>query len=584
MTGSSTKVLRVAIGQVNLTVGDLDGNTARILECIDGARDLSADIVILPELAITGYPPEDLLLKAGFVQKNLACLDRIVEHTLEITAVVGFVDGDGSLFNAAAVISNGKLMGVQRKVHLPNYGVFDEERYFEPGNENKVYLQDGVVFGVEVCEDSWHVDGPHRAQALVGEAEIILTINSSPFHAEKWQSREDMLAKRAQENCCYFVYGNLVGGQDELVFDGHSMTFGPDGRVICRGPAFGEDLVTVDLDMREVSRRRQAASWYGEAKESTALSGVRVDRVEIPSLRRENERPELPPCLTEAPSKLSEIYGALALGTRDYVRKNGFERVVLGVSGGIDSALTAVVAADGLGAGSVVGVVMPSEFSSEATQSDAVQLCEKLGIQHHVIPIQQTFESYLGMLADVFEGTKTGVAEENIQARIRGNVLMALSNKFGWLVLTTGNKSEVAVGYSTLYGDMAGGLNVLKDVPKTMVYDLAGYRNSISEVIPQSIIERPPSAELRPDQRDVDSLPPYEVLDPIIHAYVEEDKSISDIVRMGFEPETVQKVAQMIDRNEYKRRQSPPGIKITPKAFGRDRRLPITNRYREEIS
>ena len=574
------KQLRIAVAQINTTVGDLDENTAKIIGYIGRAKQAGADIVTFPELAITGYPPEDLLLKNGFVQRNIECLHQIIPATKGITAAVGFVDLQDDIYNAAAVISDGRLMGVHHKVHLPNYGVFDEQRYFRTGRETRVFELDGIVFGVEVCEDSWYADGPHRQQALLGDAQLVLVVNSSPFHAGKWQFREEMIATRASDNCCFFVYGNLVGGQDELVFDGHSMVFGPDGRVICRAPAFEESLLVVDMDIDEVVHERVAQTRFRLEKEQIEADGKCIETINIPPIPG-GPKPELPPCLTKAPERLEEIYKALVLGTRDYVDKNGFQRVELGMSGGIDSALTAVIAADALGKDRVVAVVMPSQFSSEATQSDAVKLAESLGIQRYWIPIQQIHQAYLDTLKEAFADTQEGVAEENLQARARGNILMALSNKFGWLVLTTGNKSEIAVGYSTLYGDMAGGFNVLKDVPKTLVYELADYRNSIGRVIPESIIQRAPSAELRPDQKDVDTLPPYEILDPILHAYVEQDKSVMEIVALGFDRALVERVVRMIDRNEYKRRQSPPGIKITPKAFGKDRRLPITNKYRE---
>ncbi len=598
--------VRIAIAQIDTTVGDLDGNTLEIIDYIGRAKDAGADIVTFPELSITGYPPEDLLLKNGFVRRNMECLDRVIEASKGIISVVGFVEQDDGLFNSAAIISDGELMGVHRKVHLPNYGVFDEERYFKTGSDLKVFEACGTVFGVEICEDSWFPDGPHRYQALLGDAEIILVINSSPFHAGKWKFREEMLATRASDNICFFVYGNLIGGQDELVFDGHSMVFGPDGRIICRGPSCEESLVLVDLDPTEVRHQRRANARLRQDKVFSCTGDVTVERVQIPPhpnavgaclvppdtqvqaaqgtpLQRSGgaERPALPSCLTEPPGRLEEIYKALILGTRDYVEKNGFRRVVLGMSGGIDSALTAVIAADALGKDRVVAVVMPSQFSSEATQSDAVKMSEGLGILHYWIPIEQVFEAYLETLADAFKGSEQGVAEENLQARARGNILMALSNKFGWLVITTGNKSEIAVGYSTLYGDMAGGFNILKDVPKTLVYELSDYRNTLGDVIPASIIVRPPSAELRPDQKDVDTLPPYEVLDPMLHAYVEEDRSVEEIVALGYDRPIVERVVRMVDRNEYKRRQAPPGVKITPKAFGKDRRLPITNKYRE---
>lgn len=582
MNQQEIQTLRLAIAQINTTVGDLDGNTRKIIDYIGRAKEAGADIVTFPELAITGYPPEDLLLKNGFVRNNLECLQRIIESTKGITAIVGYVDQAGDdIFNAAAVITDGNLAGVHHKWFLPNYGVFDEQRYFKAGSETKVYEGYGTVFGVEVCEDSWYAEGPHRVQALAGDAELIIIVNASPFHAGKWHFREEMIATRATDNQCFFAYGNLIGGQDELVFDGHSLVFAPDGRVVCRGPAFEEDLLLVDLDVAESRHARLVDTRRRQAQEHLCEDRTVLERVQLPPIDRPIDRPALPPCFHDAPDRLKEIYDALKLGTRDYVDKNGFKKVVLGMSGGIDSALTAVIAADALGKDRVAVAVMPSEFSSDATQSDAVKMAEELGVQCYWIPIEDIFESYLRTLSGPFEGTQPGVAEENVQARIRGNLLMALSNKFGWLVLTTGNKSEIAVGYSTLYGDMAGGFNVLKDVPKTLVYELSHYRNGISHVILDSIIERAPSAELRPNQKDVDTLPPYEVLDPIIHAYVEEDKSVAEIAAMGFDRATVDRVVRMVDRNEYKRRQAPPGVKITPKAFGKDRRLPITNKYRE---
>ena len=580
MPQPDNSIIRAAVAQINTTVGDLDGNTAKIIDYISRAKQIGADIVTFPELAITGYPPEDLLLKSNFVCRNLECLDKIIEATAGITAIVGFVDLEEDIYNAAAVISDGALMGVHHKSYLPNYGVFDEDRYFQTGNRSKVYNLGGMIFGVEVCEDSWYADGPHRMQALAGDAQIIFVINSSPFSAAKWQFREQMLATRASDNSCYFVYGNLTGGQDELVFDGHSMAFGPDGRAICRGPLFKEALIPMEIDVREVFHQRLVDTRRRKDK-MRSVSADSVETIEIDAGYINAVKPELPARVCVAPDRLEEIYKALVTGIHDYVNKNGFTKVVLGMSGGIDSALTATIAVDALGSDCVVAVVMPSVYSSDETQSDAVKISENLGIEHHWIPIEKVFDGYLETLAETFAGTQSGVAEENLQARTRGNILMALSNKFGWLVLTTGNKSEIAVGYSTLYGDMAGGFNVLKDVPKTLVYELSEYRNLTSPVIPRSIIDRAPSAELRPNQKDVDSLPPYEILDPIINAYVEDDKSIAEIVAMGFDEAVVTRVVRMIDRNEYKRRQAPPGIKITPKAFGKDRRLPITNKFHE---
>ena len=571
--------LRLALAQLNLTVGNINGNTEKILTNIDAARNAGADIVVFPELAITGYPPEDLLLKQGFVEDNIAALQKVALATEGITAIVGFVDVCQEIYNAAAILHNGKIAGIQHKFFLPNYGVFDEDRYFQAGTETQVYTLGGVTFGVEVCEDAWYSEGPHTMQALLGGAHIVIDINSSPFHAGKWRYRERMLGTRATDNTCAIVYLNAVGGQDELVFDGHSLVVDPSGNVIFRCKAFEEQLAIVDVDLSPVVHQRLVDPRRRKAKlitsNVTKVPEVMLSPVETHEKNGETSESALPP------GKLEEVYSALVLGTRDYVNKNGFREVVLGMSGGIDSALTACIAVDALGADRVRVLVMPSEFSSDATQSDAELIAANLSIRCDRIVITDIFEAYKRTLSGVFAGTQSGVAEENLQARIRGNLLMALSNKFGSLVLTTGNKSEMACGYSTLYGDMAGGFSVIKDVPKTLVYKLSHYRNQRGHVIPDSIIERAPSAELKPDQKDQDTLPPYEVLDPIIHAYVEEDRSVKEIIAMGFDAETVARVVRMVDRNEYKRRQAPPGVKITPKAFGRDRRLPITNKYRE---
>lgn len=583
--------LRVALAQINTTVGDLDGNAAKIIGNIAAAREAGADVVVFPELAVTGYPPEDLLLKRTFVEANVAALRRIAGETKGITAIVGFVDVDSDIFNAAAILHDGEIAGVQHKFFLPNYGVFDEDRYFQVGTSTNVYKLGHVVFGVEVCEDVWYAEGPHRVQSLVGGAHIVFDINSSPFHVGKWRHRERMLGTRAADNSCAMVYLNAVGGQDELVFDGNSLVAGPSGEVIFRCKSFEEQLAVVDIDLAPVEHARLVDPRRRKAK-------IAAGKVETPVVElRPIAKPKPPPptlssqasgnvssesCRSAQPlDEVEEVYKALVLGTRDYVNKNGFREVVLGMSGGIDSALTACIAVDALGRDRVRALVMPSEFSSKETQSDAELVSANLGIRCDRVPIGEVFEAYKSTLAGLFAGTEPGVAEENLQARIRGNLLMAVSNKFGSLVLTTGNKSELACGYSTLYGDMAGGFAVIKDCPKTLVYKLSRYRNTVSAVIPESIIERPPSAELRPNQKDTDTLPPYETLDPIIEAYVEEDRSIKEIVAMGFDEPTVRRVIRMIDRNEYKRRQAAPGIKITPKAFGRDRRLPITNGYRE---
>lgn len=571
--------LRIALAQLNQTVGDIEGNTHKIIDNIAKARERGADLVVFPELSVTGYPPEDLLLKQGFVEDNVSAIQEIAASAKDITAIVGFVDVARDIYNAAAVIHNGEIIGIQHKFFLPNYGVFDEDRYFQSGTKAQVYTLNQVTFGVEICEDAWYANGPHTIEALVGGAQLVIDINSSPFHHGKWRSRERMLCTRASDNTCAFVYLNAVGGQDELVFDGHSLVVGPTGDVVFRCKAFEEQLAIVDLDLSLVEHQRLVDPRRRKAK-LKGSSEVCVPEVVLESAQKVERNGGVSESACP-PGKVEEVYKALVVGTRDYVNKNGFKNVVLGMSGGIDSALTACIAVDALGKDRVRTLIMPSMYSSNETQSDAEIISKNLEIRYDWVAISEIMGSYKDALADVFEDTEPGTAEENLQARIRGNLLMALSNKFGLLVLTTGNKSEMACGYSTLYGDMAGGFAVIKDVPKTLVYRLAEYRNSVSPVIPETIITRPPSAELKPDQKDQDTLPPYEILDPIIAAYVQEDRSIKEIVTLGFDEDTVRRVVKMIDRNEYKRRQAAPGIKITPKAFGRDRRLPITNRYRE---
>lgn len=571
--------LRLALAQINACVGDIDGNTDKIIEYIDRARGFGADIAVFPELAITGYPPEDLLLKPSFLEDNLRAMDRVIEASQDITVICGFVDVNDDIYNAAATIHNGKLAGMHRKSFLPNYGVFDDFRYFRKGTETSIYQLGGPIFGVCVCEDIWYPDGPHRAQALAG-AQILINSNASPFYSLKWKWRESMLSTRASDNSAYVVYVNMVGGQDELVFDGHSVIFDPKGKLIARGKAFEEDLILADLDIGSAWHSRLADPRWRQEALAARESDFPVSKIDL-GVRNDGVKPALPERNIEPLDRVPEVYKALVLGTRDYVRKNRFEHVVIGLSGGIDSALTAVIAVDALGADAVTGVSMPSVFTSSATKTDAEALAKNLGIKLHTIPIQDVFESYKVALKDVFEGVPEDTTEENLQARIRGNYLMALSNKFKWMVLTTGNKSELATGYSTLYGDMAGGFAVLKDVPKTLVYELSNYRNTISPAIPESTITRPPSAELRPDQRDEDSLPPYSMLDPILHLYIEQDASPSEIIAKGFPEDAIRRTVAMVDRNEYKRRQAAPGVKITPKAFGKDRRLPITNAFRE---
>ena len=542
--------LRIALAQLNVTVGDLAGNRAKVAEAILRAEAWQADVVLVPELALTGYPPEDLLLKPAFVEENLVALRGLRRRTRGITALVGFVDRDrqGRLYNAVAVLRRGRHAATYHKQCLPNYGVFDERRYFVPGAQPLIVTIGGARLGVTICEDLWE-PGPAAALAKAG-AQAILNCSASPYHAGKCTERRRLFAQRARTHRAAIAYCNMVGGQDELVFDGASIALDASGRVLGRGRQFQEDLVLIDLP----------------------LSG---------SLR---ERPVLPTASRPVLEGPAEIYEALVLGTRDYVRKNGFTTVVLGLSGGIDSSLTACIAVDALGADHVVGVVMPSRFSSPETQADARELARSLGMRCEELSIEPCFRAYLDTVQGVFGSRPSDVTEQNLQARIRGTLLMALSNKFGWLVLTTGNKSEMATGYTTLYGDMAGGFAVIKDVPKTLVYELAKRRNRRADPrpIPERVFRRAPTAELAPNQTDQDTLPPYPVLDRILKAFVEDNCSLPEIVRRNHvAPSVVRRAIRMIDRAEYKRRQGPPGIKITPRAFGKDRRMPITNRYQD---
>jgi NAD+ synthase (glutamine-hydrolysing) len=576
----------MALAQINPTVGDLANNVNQIKDFVERARQQRADLIVFPELCIPGYPPEDLLLKPDFVAANRAALEDVMGATAGITAIVGFADMQDDIYNAAAVVSDGQLRGIYRKHYLPTYGVFDEDRYFRAGIANAVFELRGAVFGVSVCEDIWYPQGPHAAQAQAG-AQLLINISASPYSAGKTAARERMLATRAADAVAIVAFCNLVGGQDELVFDGGSLILDEQGELIARGAQFREDLLVVDLDVNNVFRqrlhdpRRRKTSGLVSAKEEEAS----VAYVQLPTDEKEKPRPALPgfPVVEWLP-RLDEVYEALKLGTYEYVRKNGFEKVVIGLSGGIDSSLVACIAADALDPVNVTGVFMPSRYSAEISETDAATLADNLGIDFLVIPIEQPFQSYLEMLSEPFAAVERDVTEENIQARIRGNVLMALSNKFGWMVLTTGNKSEMSVGYATLYGDMAGGFAVIKDVPKLLVYELGYWCNEQDggPVIPERVLTRAPTAELRPDQKDTDSLPPYAVLDPILAAYVEEDRPLAEIVKMGFDEEVVRHAIHMVDDNEYKRRQTPPGIKITQRAFGRDRRLPITNRYQTD--
>jgi NAD+ synthase (glutamine-hydrolysing) len=566
--------LRLGLAQLNPTVGDLDGNFERIVAVIGRARALGVEVLAFPELAVTGYPPEDLLLNPSFVERAMQRTRDLVPHSAGMTLVVGTVERTGGLFDAAAVLHDGRWAGVYHKHHLPNYGVFDEKRYFAAGDANEVFVRGDATLGVSICEDIWFPGDPIAEQAGRGGAEVLLNLSASPYHAGKAGERRAMLRTRATDYRAIVAYVNLVGGQDEVLHDGASLVLGPRGEVLAEGAMFEEDLVVADLDLDAVAAARRAP---GErAAPGTAdLPRVVLAPVAAPA------RPELAARAAAAVrDPEAEVYDALVLGTRDYVRKNGFDTVVLGLSGGIDSALCACIAADALGPRQVVGVSMPGPYSAGFSREDAEALCRALGLRFFAVPIVDVFEAYGRALAPAFAGRVSGLTEENLQARIRGNYLMALSNKFGWLVLTTGNKSETSVGYSTLYGDTAGGFAVLKDVYKTMVYRLARHRNARSAAIPERTITRPPTAELKPDQTDQDTLPPYEVLDAILEAYVEEDRSVVEIVATGRDEATVRRVLRMVDASEYKRRQSPPGVKITPRAFGRDRRLPITNRWR----
>jgi len=503
--------LRVGIAQINPTVGDFTGNTRKIIESVNRARSLEADVVTLPEMAIAGYPPEDLLLRPHFIRRNRESLNTIAEHTPDIAVIVGFIDSDGDTYNAAAILYDGKLAGIYHKHFLPNYGVFDENRYFQSGSEYPVFIIRGVCIGVTICEDMWYEAGPALVQAHAG-ATVLMNIGASPYHAGKGLSRERMLATRASDSAAILVYNNMVGGQDELVFDGNSLIINEKGEVIARARQFEEDFLVADLDVESVlrhqlhdPRRRKTTPWVRDRL-------GRAIKVEVSGESPVGARPPLHPERVDRLDELDEIYRALVLGTRDYVRKNGFEKVVIGLSGGIDSSLVAAVAVDALGADNVIGVSNPSRYSSPGSVSDAEALARNLGIRFMVIPIEEAFTSYLDMLAEPFRDTGPGIAEENLQARIRGNILFALSNKFGWLVLACSNKSETATGYTTLYGDMAGGFIPLKDVPKTMVIELAKHKNrqAGNAVIPDAVLTKPPSAELRPGQKDTDSLPPYE--------------------------------------------------------------------------
>lgn len=575
---------RIALAQMNATVGDLKGNADKIRTAIRRSREAGADLVVFPELAVTGYPPEDLLLKPFFIQDNLKALASVARETRGITAVVGFVDRQNDIYNAAAVLHDGAWAATYRKNYLPNYGVFDEDRYFQRGTRVLVFVLRGARIGLSICEDIWQPTGPLSAQVLQADVELAVNLSASPFFAGRRSERLQMLSTRARDHTVALAYVNLVGGQDELIFDGNSLILDERGSVLAEGKAFAEDLLLADLNLRNVFRSRLLDPRRREQKRNSSLAGSLIDVVELPPIRRSpsaSRRPLPARPRSEKFDEIDEIFRALVLGIRDYLGKNGFRSAVLGLSGGVDSALTASLAAEALGPENVHGVFMPTRFSSDQSRQDAERLARNLGISFRIVPIDPVYAAFLAALKPLFRNKPADVTEENLQARIRGTILMALSNKFHWLVLTTGNKSETSVGYCTLYGDTAGGLAVLKDVPKTTVYALAYHFNRLrgAEVIPRSILERAPTAELKVGQTDQDTLPPYEELDPILQLYVERDFSLEEIVQAGFPKHRVREVIRMVDRNEYKRRQAPPGLKITPRAFGRDRRLPLTNRY-----
>jgi NAD+ synthase (glutamine-hydrolysing) len=568
--------VRIALAQINPTVGDLTGNARLIIDWTERARAQGADVVCFPELAITGYPPEDLVLKPSFVRDNIAALHTIAAEARGIAVVVGFVDEEGDIFNSAAFLEEGEVKAVYHKVFLPNYGVFDEKRYFAPGHRAPILDFGGERLGLSVCEDCWFPAGPMAWEADHG-AQLLININGSPYHYGKRAPREEMVAGRARDYGSWVAWVNTVGGQDELVFDGNSVVIDPKGKVVARAGSFVEELLVYDLDTKRPLHRPTE----NLRREAEAAEGLELEVSEILAGATSNDRPRppLPPSIAKSLEGAAEIYAAVVLATHDYMRKQGFQKVVIGMSGGVDSALTAAIACDALGPQNVIGVRMPSRHTSAESLEDAGMTAENLGMQLMDFSIEPPHRGFEEILAPVFKGTTPGVAEENLQPRIRSTILHALSNKFGYIVLSTGNKSELATGYGTLYGDIAGGYAVLKDITKTTVYELCRYRNTLGPAIPQRVLTKPPSAELKPDQLDTDSLPPYDELDPILKGYIEEDLSPEELVAAGNRPETVARVISLVDRSEYKRRQAPPGVKITPRAFGRDRRMPIVNRY-----
>lgn len=557
--------IRIALAQINSTVGDLRGNAAKILNAIHRAKREGAHLILFPEMALTGYPPEDLILKPYFIAENIKILKDLASYVHNIFAIIGFADHDRkSIYNAAALVGRSRILGTYHKIFLPNYGIFDEQRYFAPGQKQFIFSLGGIRFGINICEDIWH---PKSTWALAGggKAQVIMCLNSSPYHSQKWKAREKTIIPQIHVHKPAVVYVNMVGGQDEVVFDGGSMVFNTEGKVVARAPQFKEDLIFVDTEKLKL-------------KSPKGLATIAALELKTP----EHAQPVLPRVKAAILDPLEEIYEALVLGTRDYLSKNNFKKAAVALSGGIDSALTVAIAVDALGKDNVIGVSLPSPYTSNESKQDAELLANNLGITFKTFPIQEIMEAYAKDFEVEFQGLAPDITEENLQARIRGNIMMALSNKFGYLLLATGNKSEMSVGYATLYGDMAGGFALIKDVPKTLVYKLADYRNkkANTDLIPQRILTKAPTAELKPGQKDQDTLPPYDTLDAILQAYIMDGKSAPEIIRSGMKEEMVLKVINMVDKSEYKRRQAPPGIKITPKAFGRDRRMPITNGFR----
>jgi NAD+ synthase (glutamine-hydrolysing) len=601
-------ILRLYCSQINPIVGDFKGNFEKIAYHIDNAQKNNVKIIAFPELAVTGYPPEDLLLKPAFVEENLNYLEKIKNISGNIIVVIGFVNKTFEIYNAAAIICNKKIISICNKQYLPNYSVFDEERYFQKGSGTAVYDLDGVLFGVNICEDIYYSSGPLQLQSIAGGASLIINLSASPYHVEKIQDREKMLFARATDNRVNILYTNLAGGQDELVFDGNSMLVSEKGRILYRAKPFEEDFFIFDLDMEEVNATRLRDTKFNNQRDRMRSENISVPVIKIDMLKTVSvteiqntafitdiqaaETPEEPESLKHFNAskdyyreliscREEEVFKALVLGTGDYINKNSFKKVVLGLSGGIDSALTAVIASFAIGKENVTGVLMPSMFSSKGSIDDSLKLAENLGIKTLTIPIKDLYDSYLKNLKNSFRTGEMTTTKENLQARIRGNILMSLSNEYGWLVLATGNKSEISVGYCTLYGDMVGGFSPIKDIYKTLVYGVCDFINrKYSNIIPGSIIKKAPSAELKPGQTDQDKLPPYDILDRILKYYIEDEKDYPDIVKSGMDEATVKEVLNMVDFNEYKRRQGALGIKITARAFGRDRRYPVTNRFR----